>query len=55
MKSLQRLSPSRRLVGTAIAFAMPLAVGWYAGYDMLERGESQAFVAFYAFGAAIVT
>lgn len=42
LKNLQRLRPSRRVVVTAIAFCIPIAIGWYAGYDMTERGTVQA-------------
>lgn len=42
LKNLQRLRQSRRAVATVIAFCIPMAIGWYAGYDMLERGSVQA-------------
>lgn len=42
LKNLRRLRPSCRAVVTVIAFCLPFVIGWYAGYDMLERGSVQA-------------
>lgn len=55
IKQVQRRQPSRRVIGSAIAFAIPLLLGWYAGYDMLERGFEQACCMTYAFGLAVIT
>ena len=54
-KHLQRRPLSNRVIGTAIAFVIPLIIGWYAGYDMLERGWPQAFCLIYSFGLAVIT
>ncbi|USX25799.1 hypothetical protein NHH73_25015 [Oxalobacteraceae bacterium OTU3CINTB1] len=54
-KHLQQLRPSKRANCTATAFVIPLIIGWYAGYDMLERGMSQAFCLLYSVGLAVLT
>lgn len=53
--NLHRLRPARRVVGTVIAFCIPIVIGWYAGYDMLERGLEQAGFLYYAFAVALLT
>lgn len=55
MKIQQRLRPARRVVSTAIGFCVPIVIGWYAGYDMLERGWEQAGFLYYAFAVALIT
>jgi len=55
LKNQQRLRLPRRVVGTAIAFCIPIVIGWYAGHDMLERGFDQAIFAIYGCGTALVT
>lgn len=57
LKSLQRLRLrlSRRAIATAIAFCIPIVIGWYSGYDMLARGEPQGLIAVYAVALAVVT
>lgn len=54
-KHLQRRPLSKRAIGTAILFVIPLIIGWYAGYDMLERGWPQAFCLIYSFALAVPT
>ena len=37
-KHLQRRRQSKHAICTAIGLVATLIVGWYAGYDMFERG-----------------
>ena len=53
-KQLQRLRPSKRAICTAIGFAAALIVGWYAGYDLTQRGLEQAYILINAFGMAVI-
>jgi hypothetical protein len=54
IKQVQRRLPLKRAICTAISFASTMIVGWYAGYDMLERGWPQATFLIEAFGVAVI-